>query len=170
MKLFVKFKISNAMDQRRALSDTTQAAVQASSELRAFAQDMRAVDKALSRPPYPRADAPLHHSIMRAVRAAALEPAPKSAFSGLWLAPAVALVVLAAIGWWLAGPRAPQPAPKMALAAGQLPFGTVSTAFDFGGRMTRQMPADVIAPLSNEWAQVDADLRGATKAIVDSMP
>ncbi|MGP8238793.1 MAG: hypothetical protein ACLQVW_25725 [Limisphaerales bacterium] len=170
MKIFAKFKISDAMDKRRPLSDSIQAAIQASSELRAFAKETRAVDKALRRPPYPRADAWLHNSIMRAVRATALEPAPRRVSSGLWLAPAAALVVLAAIGWWLAGPRAPQPAPKMAFVVGQSPFATVSTAFEFGGRMSRQMSAEMIAPLSNEWAQVDADLRGATKAIVDSMP
>jgi hypothetical protein len=170
MKIIAKFKISNAMDKRRPLSDSTQAAIEASSELRAFAQETRALDKALRSPPYPRADAALHHSIMRAVRATALEPAPRRVSSGLWLAPAAALVALAAIGLWLAGPRASQPTPKMAFALGQSPLATVSAAFDFGGRMSQQMPSEMIAPLSNEWAQVDGDLRGATKAIVDSMP
>jgi hypothetical protein len=47
---------------------------------------------------------------------------------------------------------------------------TVSAAFKWGDQMSRRMPTEMIAPLSNEWAQVDGDLRGATKLIVDSMP
>jgi hypothetical protein len=170
MKIFAKFKIANAIDSRRPLSDSTKAAIEASPELRAFAQATADVDKALRHPPYQQADASLHDSIMRAVRARARERAPRHAFPGLWLAPAAALVMLAVAGWWLAGPRAPRPVPKLAFAAVPSPFETVSAAFELGGQMSRRMPAAMIAPLSNEWAQVDGDLRGATKLIVDSMP
>ena len=107
---------------------------------------------------------------MNAVRAQAEAPWPKKAHVGLWLAPAAALLVLAAMGWWLAGTRAPQPVSQMAFVASSSPLETVSAAIEMGGQMSRRMPTAMIAPLSNEWAQVDSDLRGATKIIVDSMP
>jgi hypothetical protein len=115
------------------------------------------------------ADAPLHNSIMRAVRAAAAERAPRRASRVLWLAPASALAVLAAlaaISFWLAAPRPPKPAE----AVGTPALAAVSAAFELSGEMSRAMPAEMIAPLSNEWAQVDSDVRGATRFVLASLP
>jgi hypothetical protein len=59
---------------------------------------------------------------------------------------------------------------KPVAGAGESALAVVSAAFEIGGQMSRTMPAEMIAPLSNEWAQVDCDVRGATRFVLASLP
>jgi hypothetical protein len=170
MKIWMKFKISNAIDTGRPLSASNRAAVEATPELRTFAEEAEMVDQALRHPPSPRADASLHRSIIQAVRARAAEAPPKPAFPVLWLAPVAALFMLAGWGWWWTEMRSPQTVPQVAVVLSPSPLERVSEAIELGGQMSRRVPTEILAPLSNEWAQVDGDLRGATQIIVNSMP
>ncbi len=165
--LLTKFRISNALDAGRPLAESARADIAASAELRGFAERTEALDRALrSAPGVVPADASLHSSIMRSVRAAAAERAPGRASRAFWLAPASALAALVAAGFWLAAPRPEKPAE----AAGAPSLAAVSAAFELSGEMSRTMPADMIAPLSNEWARVDSDVRGATRFVLASLP
>lgn len=81
---------------------------------------------------------------------------------------ATALAALAAIGIWLAArpsarnfPAAPSDA--QTLAAAQI-------VLDMGGEISRSVPAAVVAPLSNEWACVDHDVRDTTRFILAALP
>lgn len=167
MKILNKFRISNSFDNGRGLPASLRAKIAASAELSAYLKESAAVDRALRRPSLPPADPSLHRGIMRAVRAVATEPAPRRAAPGLGWAAAAALAVVAMMGVWLALPRA---LPRQVTAAEPTPLATVTAAIELGGQISQRMPAEVIAPLSNEWAQVDDDLRGASRVILSSMP
>jgi hypothetical protein len=165
--LLTKFRISSALDARRPLPESIQADIEASPGLRDFAEGTEALDHALRRAPGAApGDSSLHDSIMRAVRAAAAEKAPRRGARFLWLAPASAFAVVAAIGLWLGWPRPVKPLQ----APGTPALAAVSAAFEMSGEMSQTMPAEVIAPLSNEWAQVDSDVRGATQFVLSRLP
>ena len=165
-KLLTKFKLSNALDEAAGgpVPDSLQKKISACPELRDFAQRAAALDRALRHPPAVAVtDATLHNSIMRAVRASAAESAPGRVPMRIGLATA-----LAAIGIWLAArpsarnfPAAPSDA--QTLAAAQI-------VLDMGGEISRSVPAAVVAPLSNEWACVDHDVRDTTRFILAALP
>lgn len=168
-KLLTKFKLSNALDEAAGgpVPDSLQKKISACPELRDFAQRAAALDRALRHPPAVAVtDATLHNSIMRAVRASAAESAPGRVPMRIGLA--TALAALAAIGIWLAArpparsfPAAPSDA--QTLAAAQI-------VLDMGGEISRSVPAAVVAPLSNEWACVDHDVRDTTRFILAALP
>lgn len=74
-----KFGISNALSDRKPLPPAVGRAMSRSEEARRFAEDARALAGALkSQLPRPAAPAPLHASIMRAVRDAGRAPAAEN--------------------------------------------------------------------------------------------
>jgi hypothetical protein len=168
-KLLTKFKLSNALDKEAVgpVPDSLREKISACPELRDFAQRTAALDRALRLPPaVVAADASLHHSIMRAIRANAAESAPGRVPIRIGLASALA--ALAVIGIWLAArpptqslPVAPSDAQR--LAAAQM-------VLDMGREVSRSVPAAVVAPLSNEWACVDHDIRDTTRFILAALP
>ncbi len=168
-KLLTKFRLSNALDQEAGapVPDSLRREISACPELRDFAQRAAALDRALRHPPAaPAADAGLHHSIMRAVRASAPEAAPRRVPIRIGFAAAFAAV--AAVGIWLAArPPAPgfppTPSEAQTLAAAQI-------VLNMGGEISRSVPPAVVAPLSNEWACVDHDIRDTTRFILAALP
>ena len=166
--LLTKFRLSNALDEKAgALPPPLQAKVDASPELRDFARQTAALGQALRRPPAgPAAEESLHRSIMCAVRAHDGEARPRRAPMGFALAAAFAAVAL--IGIWLAmrapladGSRAPSEAEKKAVE---------QFVVDFSGQISHPEALAVVAPLSNELASVDHDIRDTTRFILASLP
>jgi hypothetical protein len=163
--LLAKFRISNALDKEspeRSRSDHSAA----SGGLNEFAQRTAAVDRALRRPPAtPSVDARLHQSIMRAVRANAnahakdVAPSPK-----IWLITGVTAIAALCI---LVIVRHGTPAPQ---SDGSQTFAAAQDVFDMGAQVSRSMPAAVVAPLSNELASVDHDIRNTTQFLLASLP
>ncbi len=170
-KLLAKFRLSNALDEKpgEPIPDSLGEKINASPELRDFAQRTSVLDRALRRPPAaPVADPALHHSIMRAVRdsISAEEPAPRRMPMGIGVATAFAFV--AVIGLWLAA----RP-PAHRLATGQSEEQNLAVArnlMEIGGEISRSVPPAMVAPLSNEWACVDHDVRDTTQFILASLP
>ena len=168
-KLLTKFKLSNALDEeaRGPVPDSLREKISACPELRDFARRAAELDRALRRPPaVPATDATLHPFIMRAVRASAAEPAPRRMPMRIGLATAFA--ALAVMGIWLAArPPAPSfpstPSRAQTLAAAQF-------VRDMSGEISRSVPGAVVAPLSNELACVDHDIRETTKFILATLP
>ncbi|HEY3912957.1 MAG TPA: hypothetical protein VGN61_00610 [Verrucomicrobiae bacterium] len=161
--LLAKFRISNALDKDDpAQSQSNNSA--ASGGLNEFAQRTAAVNRALRRPPAtPLVDARLHQSIMRAVRANAnakdVAPSPK-----IWLITGVTAMAALCI---LVMVRHGTPAPQ---SDGSQTFAAAQDVFDMGAQVSRSMPAAVVAPLSNELASVDHDIRNTTKFLLASLP
>jgi hypothetical protein len=163
-KLLTKFRLSNVLDEKSGTptADSLGKQIGACSELRDFAQGVAAVDRALRhRPAVPAADEPLHRSIMGAVRSHAAEPAPSRVTLNLGLATAFA--ALAVIGIWLAVRSPANPSEARRKEAEKL-------VMEISGELSRPMPVAVVAPLSNEWASVDHDIRNTTRFILAALP
>jgi len=143
--LLAKFRISNASLNKR----------------------LAAVDDALRRPPaWPPIDASLHQSIMRAVRANAnakdVAPSPK-----LWLVTGITAMAAFCVLLML---RPSPPATTATTSNGTQTFAAAQQVFDMGAQVSRSMPAAVVAPLSNELASVDHDIRNTTQFLLASLP
>ncbi|HUD49040.1 MAG TPA: hypothetical protein VMR33_19575 [Candidatus Baltobacteraceae bacterium] len=169
-KLLTKFKLSNALDREGGgpVPDSAQENVGACAELRDFAERTAAVHRALRRrPDVAAADGTLHDSIMRVVRASAAESAPRRAPARLGFAMGAAAAV-AAIGIWLAE-RPAAPSAPAAVSHAQT-FAAAQAVLDMGGELSRTVPSAVVAPLSNEWACVDHDIRDTTRFVLAVLP
>ena len=174
-----KFRISNALDDRKPLSPAVQRALAKSEELRRFAENSAALDQALENSrPEPEAPASLHASILRAVRTAAHRPEdgewrmkngrgeghppffifhPRS----LVAASIFMLGIFAAIHF----SRHPNTGhiESSSLAA-------ASSALDLGGKLVREMPDAALSPLSDEMQRLNLDLASAQKFLLASLP
>jgi hypothetical protein len=78
-----------------------------------------------------------------------------------WLA-ASALVLALCFGVWRLANR---PA-----GAGQVPLAAAGTALDFSEQVAQDMPARVVAPLSDEWQRVNQDLENTAEFLLASLP
>jgi hypothetical protein len=166
--VLTKFRISNSLDRGHPLPAATRARIAGSEELRDFAERAAELEQALRRPPRSlTVDDALHRSIMGAVRATAAERMEERRAGGLWLAPVLGLALLVAAVIWLERPR---PVATPVAGAGKAALAVVSKALEAGGQISSTVPTEMIAPLSNEWARVDSDLRGATQFVLASLP
>jgi hypothetical protein len=144
--LLAKFRISNADLNKR----------------------LAAVDDALRCPPAkPPFDAGLHQSIMRAVRANAnvkdVAPSPK-----LWFV--MGATAIAALCILLIVRSSPPAATLSSPSYDPRTLAEAQGVFDMGAQVSRSMPAAVVAPLSNELASVDHDIRNTTQFLLASLP
>jgi hypothetical protein len=167
--LLIKFRLSNALDQKSGapLPDSLGKQITACPELRDFAQRAAAVDRALRNPPVvPSPDETLHRSIMRAVRVHAAEPAPSRLPMKWGLAAAFGAVAVGCV--WLA---VRSPAPRWSAEPSEAQKKeAVQVVMEIGGELSRPVPVAVVAPLSNEWASVDHDIRNTTRFILAALP
>jgi hypothetical protein len=167
MKLWItKARISAAFDAGRKPSAGLWRSISGSDELRAFEQEMTALDRALKHTvPSPEPPPSLHRSIMEAVRAAnRLAPARRELAVLRWLtAPALAVVVLLGIWWATRGPVTPPVQDKPSLVV-------ATTALDLGGEMARAVPSAVISPLANELERLNRDLNDTAEFLLASLP
>ena len=165
-----KFKISNALDDRKPLSPAIQRAMAQSEDLRGFAEKSVALDQALKNSrPAPEASASLHASILRAVRAA--EPTPVFSWQIFWprLIPVSALAVLVFIGVFAANnfSRHPDAGSKHVESSS---MAAASSALELGGTLMREMPDAALSPLSEEMQRLNLDLASAQKFLLASLP
>ena len=141
-----------------------------SDELRRFEQSLRALDQALNQAPaQPELVPPLHHSIMRAVRAAECSVAPRHQHSILRWLPATALVALTVLGLWYAL-RQPALAPVRTPVQNAQPLVAAATALEMGDLMARTIPSAVLSPLSDEWERVSRDMNNTAQFLLASLP
>ena len=158
--------ISAALDAGRQPSAWLQTEASSSDELRAFEQEMRALDHALRQTaPKPEAPASLHYSIMQAVRTADRPAAATREPSILRWAPlpVLGVTVLLAACWFLYIPGRQSAHPPQSLAA-------ATAALELGGQITRTVPSAVVAPLSDELERLNRDLDSTAQFLLASLP
>jgi hypothetical protein len=168
-KLLAKFRISNALDKEIA-PDSQREKIDPSSGARNFAQRAAVLDRALRVPPsISPADATLHNSIMRAVRASAnaQKIVPTRASNKIWLAMTSAAFAAICV-WLLVRPSAPI-LPSRADESSQT-LAAAQNVLDMSAEVSRSMPAAVVGPLSNELASVDHDIRNTTQFVLATLP
>jgi hypothetical protein len=155
-----KWKISNALDTGKPMPESLRRAIDADPGLQRFAQRAEAHGQTLRNlaPSGP----PIHDAIMRAVRAAARQEAPtRESALRWWVASgALAAVTLVSVYWTYFRPKIP---------VQQAMDGPVRI-LEVSANIQAEMPALVMAPLSNEWAHVDHDLQSTTKVLMASLP
>jgi hypothetical protein len=166
----LKFKISRALDARKALPPALERAINQSEEARRFAADSKTLGQGL-RQQVPKSEAPasLHAGIMRSVRAAA--PAPEMDRHIPWtrwlpvsgLALLLVFAVLAAIQF-SSHPRSPIPPAETPSLA------TAGSALELGSEMLREAPDAAISPLTTEAQNLDTDLTHAKDFLLASLP
>jgi hypothetical protein len=167
MKLWTKFRISNALD-KEGVSDSLRRKFEASSETRDFSRQMTNVDHSLRvQPPAPNAPDTLHQSIMRAVRLSGEEKTEPRATGIIWISSTA--VAAAAICIWIIARPTPQSPPPIASQDAET-LAAAQRAWDMSKEVSRTMPAAVVGPLSNELASVDQDVRDTTKFILATLP
>jgi ferric-dicitrate binding protein FerR (iron transport regulator) len=155
-----KFRISTALDAGEPLPKSLRRAIAADPELERFTRRTESLGRSLRRPPL--ADASMHDSIMRAVRAAAREQQPRRVPGVAWLAVSASVAALVVVCLWIGIHRSAQP--------GGQSLNGAAMVLEMGERMPDTMPALVMAPLSDEWARVDHDLQNTKQVLLASFP
>jgi hypothetical protein len=164
---FAKLRISAALDDGQGPAAGAQREKCVSTELRGFAQELTALDRALKQT-VPKPDAPpsLHSSIMRAVRAAehpAAEPGRELTFVR-WVPWSVAAVAAVIAVWYVSH------GPERLPARDAQSLAVATTALEMGGQVTRAAPAAVVTPLADELARVNRDLDSTAQFLLASLP
>ncbi len=166
----MKFKISNALNDRSPLPPALGQIINQSEELRRFAKNSSRVDRALKSQLNEPEDCPqLHAAIMRAVRtaghaqAAAKQPAwprwiPVSGFGLL-----IVLGILAAFQYFSHFSDKIQHENLHSLAA-------AGSAIELGRSLVREVPAAAVSPLSDEMQKIDRNMTEAKQFLLASMP
>jgi hypothetical protein len=115
--------------------------------------------------PKARVPAPLHRSIMRAVRSAERPAADLRRLVFLrWMAvPAGAALALLVVWHSLRHPASPQNQETQS-------FNAAAGALEMGGQIARAVPSAVVAPLSHELQGLNQDLDKAAQHLLASMP
>ena len=165
-----KFRISNALDNRKSLPPAVERAVAQSEELRRFAEIAADLDQALKNSrPVPETSASQHAAIMRAVRTA--EPEPAYDWQKIWprLIPATALALLVLLGIFGASNYSRQPA-AILQPAELSSLAVASSVLETGGKLIHEMPDAALSPLSDEMQRLNRDLDGAKKFLLASLP
>jgi hypothetical protein len=169
-KWLAKFRISNALDDRKPLPPAVERAVARSEELRRFAETTAGLDQALKNfrrePEYP---ASLHAAIMHAVRAA--EPEPTFGWQNLSprLLPAMAIAILVSLGIW-GGGHFFHPTKMVSPPAESSALATASSALETGDTLVRIVPGATLSPLNEEMLKLNRDLDGTKKFLLASLP
>jgi hypothetical protein len=165
-----EFRIASAMEAGRPLPPRLQDRLDHAPDLQRFQRDLAAVEQALkSQTVAGQAPMELHQSILQAVRdrAGAEEPRHRT-----WLRPA--------LGWGLAAAsalilgvlfwpnrvdqrRATEESSGRALLA-------ADAALAAGGTVTRDLPAQAIAPLAEEMQRLNRDVRHTVDFLLANVP
>ncbi len=148
------------MDAGEPLPKSLRRAIASDPELEQFTRRTERLGRSLRRPPL--ADASLHDSIMRAVRAAAHPRQPRRSPGLVWLASSVCAGSLVVVSVWM-GFRPPAHPPGKSLDGAVM-------VLEMGERMPNTMPSMVMAPLSDEWARVDHQLQNTREVLLTSLP
>lgn len=134
-----------------------------------FRSQQQEIDRALraAPPPLPRPDAALRNSILLAVRASRAAAQPESRFFSKnvwWLGGAIGAAASVALALWLV-PRPVSPPPRQLAVTTEM-AAAPAAALDIGA----QMPAILVAPLTNEMAHVDEDLQHTGQFLFGAFP
>jgi hypothetical protein len=155
-----KFRISSALDEGEPLPKSLRRALATDPELERFTRRTESLGRALRKPPL--ADASMHESIMRAVRAAAREQQRRRAPGLAWLAVSASVAALTVVCFWMGFHRPAQ--------SGVKSLDGAVMVLEMSEKMPNTMPSLVMSPLSDELARVDRDLQTTTQVLLASFP
>jgi hypothetical protein len=155
-----KFRISAALDAGEPLPKSLRRAIATDPDLERFTRRTESLGRFLRKPPL--AEASMHDSIMRAVRAAARQEQPRRAPALAWWLGSASAAALAVVCFWMGTHRSAPP-------GGKSLDGAVMV-LEMGEQMPKTMPSLVMAPLSDEWARVDHQLQNTTDVLLASFP
>jgi hypothetical protein len=164
----IKFKISNALNERTPLPPAVRRAMARSEEVRHFAENSSTLGHALkSQLPEPATPAPLHTAIMRAVRAARIES--ETVNQPIWphWIPASSMALLL-LGFFLTLRFSTNPAKTQ--TADLHPLDDASVALELGGNLVREAPSVAISPLSDEMQKLDHNLSDTGQFLLATLP
>jgi hypothetical protein len=162
MKLWLtKWRISSALDSGRPLPELLRARIAADPELSDFARRLEALDSRLRRPQL--AESNLHDGIMRAVRSSTSRPQlrPAPGLAVVLGAPVAVVMVLALLLW----SNSTKPAPPA-----QISLDAPLAILDMSEAIQARIPPAMMAPLTNELAKVDHDLRSTRDIVTSTFP
>ena len=165
-----KFRISNALNDRRPLPPALTRGITQSEELRRFEESSHTLEQALKNQlPSNAANPPLHAAIMRAVRTAGQTPAAENQFAWPRWMPVAATALLVLGGAVLTFEFSRQPSP--ALPPVELPtLASASSALDSVGSLVRAAPAAAMSPWLDEMQRLDRDLVNTKRLLFASVP
>jgi hypothetical protein len=166
MKVWLaKFRSSLALDNK---TSSLPASNRSSAEVRRFAQQAASLDRALRKEPVDTTLPPsFHESIMRAVRAAEQHRAPRSNNGLRWL-PAYGLAAVVIIGLWLAAHNPSRHAPISGNIS--MSFSSATTVLGLEDQVANGLPANVMAPLTEELDHINHDVARTAQFLLASIP
>jgi len=166
----IKYKISNALNDRLPLPPALERAVRRSAELQSFAEHASALGHAFkNETPPPETPAFLHASIMRAVRYVRSAPVKETHSVGLRWIPAFGLVCLILLGGLLAKQLSSPSVVKVAPADSH-PLAAADSALELGGTLIREAPTVALSPLSDELQRLNRNLADTGQFLLASLP
>ncbi|HEX3799484.1 MAG TPA: hypothetical protein VH413_12360 [Verrucomicrobiae bacterium] len=167
---FLKFLVSNSLNDRRPLPPTLERVVSQSPSAQRFREESQTLDQRLkNQSPIPEAPAFLHTSIMRSVSASAKVPATQNRFSifhvvrYVCLASLVLLAVFVSVRVFthaLAKEKSSEPPA----------FAAADSALELGGNILSEAPSAAISPLYDEAAHLDHDMASTKQFLLASLP
>ena len=166
----IKYKISNALNDRKPLPPEVGSAMARSEAVRRFAENSIALNHALkSQLPMPEDYPLLHDSIMRAVRTSMhARAAEKQPAWPRWV-PVSSLGLLVLLGVLMAIQFFPTTNMKVQHENSQT-FAAAGSAIVLGSSLVREAPAVAMSPLSDEMQKLDRNLVDAKKFLLASLP
>ena len=166
----MKFKISNALNERRPLPPAVERALTESDELRRFAGNCRDLEHALkTQLTRPEESQELHDSIMRAVRNAQPERVPVERFTWPRWIPVASLGLVILLALLFASQLLPGTHRKLP-PANSPSLAAAGSAIELGGNLVHEAPDIVMAPLSEEMRKLDDNLAAAKTFLLASLP
>jgi hypothetical protein len=166
----IKYKISNALNDRKPLPPAVGRAMARSEELRRFAENSSALNHALkSQLPSPEDCPLLHDSIMRAVRTSMHARAAQKQLAWPRWVPVSSLGLLVLLGALMAIQFFSTMNMKVQPENSQT-FAAAGSAIELGGSLVREAPDVAMSPLSDEMQKLDRNLVDAKKFLLASLP
>jgi hypothetical protein len=171
MKSWLKqFTISNALNERKPLPPAMGRAIHRSEELRRFAENSVALERAFKKQlPAVKTSAELHASIMRAVRAAARAPYAEAQPGWPQRIPASALALLILLGIFLTAEHSRNPRTNNQPMVSPT-LADSRSALELGSNLVRAGTTAVMSPMANELQCLDRDLNNTKEFLVASLP
>jgi hypothetical protein len=161
---FVRFRISDGLDEAGARPRWLEQAIARSEELQQFEQATAQLHRQLAESTTDMAAPGLHESVMTALRASRPVPGARLRLAiPRWLIAPTAAAVFFAAGWWFVRHGAQGHSTTNSLATG-------AAVLRIGGQIQPAIESAAVLPLSTELERFSTDLDQMTKFVLASLP
>lgn len=164
-----KFKLSNALNERKPLSAEFEKIVAYSKTAREIAESSFALDRDLkNQMPESKAPSSLHQSIMRAVRTESHARNTMTIFSPRWI-PVSSFACLVVLAFVVAVHNSRTPSRSVAQTEVRA-FDAADSILQIGGNMVHEAPDAAVSPLKDEMQAMHHDLDRTKDFLIASLP